>query len=259
MWCTSLLALGLVGVTSAFFPSCAPALAPCAARSPGRIHASPSLCSKAGAGKLRMVAAVPDSKTTYDRAAWMRGWQSPEKEIDAYTVPTQCITGQVPQDLIGTYYRNGPALFELGENKLSHPLDGDGMVAAWTFSGDGTLKFRSRFVRTDAHVKEQNALKKGYKGPPITKAFFSGGKGEPKNCANTGVVYWGNRLLALYETALPVELDPAGLHAVGETRIMKSLPAKSSFTARPKYDPASDRLVGMRYSPLAANAEVQCQ
>jgi all-trans-8'-apo-beta-carotenal 15,15'-oxygenase len=206
-----------------------------------------------------MVAAVPDSKTTYDRAAWMRGWQSPEKEIDAYTVPTQCITGQVPQDLIGTYYRNGPALFELGENKLSHPLDGDGMVAAWTFSGDGTLKFRSRFVRTDAHVKEQNALKKGYKGPPITKAFFSGGKGEPKNCANTGVVYWGNRLLALYETALPVELDPAGLHAVGETRIMKSLPAKSSFTARPKYDPASDRLVGMRYSPLAANAEVQCQ
>ena len=71
-----------------------------------------------------MVAAVPDSKTMYDRAAWMRGWQSPEKEIDAYTVPTQCITGQVPQDLIGTYYRNGPALFELGENQLSHPLDG---------------------------------------------------------------------------------------------------------------------------------------
>ena len=44
---------------------------------------------------------------------------------------------------------------------------------------------------------------------------------------------------------------------MGVTRIAKSLPAKSSFTARPKYDPASDRLVGMRYSPLAANAEAQ--
>jgi len=201
--------------------------------------------------------AISDAATTYNRAAWLRGWESAKEELDAFSVPADSITGNLPRDLIGTYYRNGPGMFELGEIKLAHPLDGDGMMAAWTFAGDGSCTFRSRFVRTEAHVKEQNAVKKGYKGPPITKSLFSGGKGDPKNCANTGVVYWGNRLLALYEAALPIELDPAGLHTVGATRIAKSLPARSSFTARPKYDPASDRLVGMRYSPLAANAEVQ--
>jgi len=213
----------------------------------------------AGLAASRMVA-VPGATSTAtanDQAAWLRGWESAREELDARTAPAHCVRGEVPSDLVGTYYRNGPGLFELGKNKLAHPLDGDGMVAAWTFPGDGTCTVRSRFVRTEAHVKEQNAVKLGYEGPPITKSFFSGGKGDPKNCANTGVVYWGKRLLALYEASLPVELDPAGLHTVGVTRIAASLPKRSSFTARPKYDPASDRLVGMRYSPLAANAEAQ--
>jgi len=199
---------------------------------------------RSGGGALRMVSAaesVPATGAAYDKAAWMRGWESVTEENDVYTVPADRIQGEVPADLVGTYYRNGPALFEMGETKLAHPLDGDGMVAAWTFSGDGTCTFRNRFVRTVAHVKEQNALKKGYTGPPITRSFFSGGKGDAKNPANTGVVHWGKRLLALYEAALPIELEPAGLHTVGETRIVKSLPSKSSFTARPKYDPASDR------------------
>lgn len=249
-----MLVLGLAGV-SALTPSMLPSpLVPRGlATSTGKGLSGQRI---SGSGAARMVAAA-DSATTYNKAAWLRGWESATEERDAYTMPGDCIKGRIPEDLVGTYYRNGPALFELGDTKLGHPLDGDGMVAAWTFPGNGSCTFRSRFVRTGAHVKEQNAVKKGYKGPPITKAFFSGGKGDPKNCANTGVVYWGNRLLALYEAALPVELDPAGLHTVGETRIMKSLPAKSSFTARPKYDPASDRLVGMRYSPVAANAEVQ--
>ena len=209
---------------------------------------------------MRMVAAdvrQTAAAAAYDKAAWLRGWESATADQDPTTVPAERITGEVPRDLVGTLYRNGPAVFELGEHKLAHPLDGVGMMSAWTFGGDGTCTFRSRFVRTEAHVKEQRALEKGYTGPPITKAFFSGGKGEPKNCANTGAVHWGGRLLALYEAALPVELDPAGLHTIGVTRIVQSLPSRSSFTARPKYDPAGDRLVGMRYSPLAANAEVQ--
>jgi len=198
------------GVVSGWQPA-APMLA---SRSAGRLASQTHTGGRAGlrpaGAAVRMVAAKP--ATTYDRAAWMRGWESARKELDPYTVPTHCVQGELPRDLVGTYYRNGPGLFELGKNKPAHPLDGDGMMAAWTFPGDGTCLVRSRFVRTEAHVKEQNALKLGYEGPPITKSFFSGGKGDPKNCANTGVVYWGKRLLALYEANLPVELDPAGLH-----------------------------------------------
>jgi all-trans-8'-apo-beta-carotenal 15,15'-oxygenase len=265
--CSALLivAAAFVGVATAWRPG-APVLAP-SCRS-GRLACRSAACARdtsrrgrPGLGVLSMVAAneaaTPASTDPYDKAAWLRGWESAKEEQDPITVPADRITGEIPRDLVGTFYRNGPALFELGETKLAHPLDGDGMMRAWTFSGDGSCTFRSRFVRTEAHVKEQRAVQKGYKGPPVTRAFFSGGKGERKNCANTGAIYWGNRLLALYEAALPIELDPAGLHTIGATRIAQSLPTKSSFTARPKYDPASDRLVGMRYSPVAANAEVQ--
>ena len=262
-------ALFLEGAAAWVTPTAQPPAAARGAR--GRLGCWGAACAPAGVSHrrggrrgrgsgVRMVAAdvrQTAAAAAYDKAAWLRGWESATADQDPTTVPAERITGEVPRDLVGTLYRNGPAVFELGEHKLAHPLDGIGMMSAWTFGGDGTCTFRSRFVRTEAHVKEQRALEKGYTGPPITKAFFSGGKGEPKNCANTGAVHWGGRLLALYEAALPVELDPAGLHTIGVTRIVQSLPSRSSFTARPKYDPAGDRLVGMRYSPLAANAEVQ--
>ena len=47
---------------------------------------------------VRMVAAKP--ATTYDRAAWMRGWESARKELDPYTVPTHCVQGELPRDLV---------------------------------------------------------------------------------------------------------------------------------------------------------------
>ena len=36
--------------------------------------------------------------------------------------------GNVPAELEGTLLRNGPGLFEIGERKISQPLDGDGQV-----------------------------------------------------------------------------------------------------------------------------------
>ena len=72
------------------------------------------------AADVRQTAAA----AAYDKAAWLRGWESATADQDPTTVPAERITGEVPRDLVGTLYRNGPAVFELGEHKLAHPLDG---------------------------------------------------------------------------------------------------------------------------------------
>ena len=91
-------------------------------------------------------------KPSLDKAAWLTGFTTPRDELAVVVDPT---SGALPEDLVGTYYRAGPALFELpgtGE-AVDHPLDADGMVTAATFLGNGTVNFHNRFVRTTGFQK----------------------------------------------------------------------------------------------------------
>ena len=44
-------------------------------------------------------------------------------------------------------FRNGPAKFEVGVDKIQHPYDGDGMISAITFANSQAC-FRNRFIIT---------------------------------------------------------------------------------------------------------------
>lgn len=57
------------------------------------------------------------------------------------------IYGEIPKELHGTLFRNGPGKFTLGGKKIDHPYDGDGFVASVAFK-DGAAFYRSRFVQT---------------------------------------------------------------------------------------------------------------
>ena len=57
--------------------------------------------------------------------------------------------GTLPQAVVGTFFRNGPANFERGNEAYAHILDGDGYVSAWTFHEDGEVHFQSKYVRTE--------------------------------------------------------------------------------------------------------------
>lgn len=67
-----------------------------------------------------------------------------------------CMQGTVPADLRGTLLRNGPGNFEFGEQRISHPFDGDGLVSAFSFDG-GSVLMRRKFVRTKAMKDEMAA------------------------------------------------------------------------------------------------------
>ena len=100
----------------------------------------------------------------WDNAAWQAGFVTPRDEL---AVTLESLTaGSLPDDLVGTYYRAGPAQFEApgsGE-RVMHPLDADGMVTAATFLGNGTVYFRNRFVRTLGFQKERREGKSLYPG-----------------------------------------------------------------------------------------------
>lgn len=61
----------------------------------------------------------------------------------------------LPADLRGSYFRNGPAKFRVGSDQIMHPFDGDGMVAAVTFDGKGRAHFRSLRACTEERDVER--------------------------------------------------------------------------------------------------------
>jgi all-trans-8'-apo-beta-carotenal 15,15'-oxygenase len=173
----------------------------------------------------------------YNPQEWQRGYESQPNEY-AYEIDE--IEGEIPKQLEGTLFRNGPGLLDIGGTPIGHPFDGDGMVSAFYFQ-DGRAYFRNRFVRTEAYVQEQQAGKILYRGvfgtqKPggwLNNAFDL----RRKNIANTNVIYWGDKLVALWEAAEPHRLDPYTLETLGIDYLDGILQPGDSFAAHPWLDP----------------------
>ncbi|GJD11426.1 Apocarotenoid-15,15'-oxygenase [Galdieria sulphuraria] len=186
---------------------------------------------------------------SWDRQAWLRGWENQEKEInieiDLENNEQNGVTGELPVDIRGTLFRVGPARFRVGSDIVRHPWDGDGMVAAITFD-QKKIWFRNRFVRTKGYMKESSAnriLFRGTFGTQIPGGWLKNVLNiQMKNVANTNVLLWNRRLWALWEGGLPYELDPGNLITLGEKRFDTSI--MSNFTAHPKIETDTGRLIG---------------
>jgi carotenoid cleavage dioxygenase-like enzyme len=153
------------------------------------------------------------------------------------------VTGTIPKDLCGTYFRNGPnPAFEPAGRY--HWFDGDGMIHAITLR-DGRAHYRNRYVMS-AGLQEERAA---------GKATFAGlldlGPGEAprfKNTGNTNIVWHAGKLLALMEAALPTRLDPLTLETLGEWNFDGRL--FGAMTAHPKMDPETGEMLFFGYSPF---------
>ena len=72
---------------------------------------------------------------------------------------------------------------------------------------NGKVHFQNKYVRTEALMKEQAAGKMLYRGAfsvgnPSGGKFFNPFNFAVKGIANTGVLNWGGKLLALYEVKM---------------------------------------------------------
>jgi carotenoid cleavage dioxygenase len=177
------------------------------------------------------------------------------------------VRGEVPRELNGGLYRNGPNP-QYAPRGVYHPFGGDGMVHRFRFE-DGRVDYRNRFVRTPRFELEREA------GESLFGSFTSMDndprtEGVPGGPANTNVVWHAGRLLALVEGGLPpVELDPETLETIGiwqfdgalrrriDPELARALGIESpdgkvdgTFTAHPKIDPESGEMLAFAYGAV---------
>ena len=163
------------------------------------------------------------------------------------------LEGELPDQLRGTLYRNGPALFDRGGLRKRNLLDGDGMVQSFRFQ-DQRVRYRNRFVRTKKFLDEQKAGRFIYpswstQAPGGFRANFLG-RTDITGQAGITVFPWRGRLYAFDECALPYQLDPDTLETSGVSTL--GLPeGKTIYAAHAKMDPVTGEWLhfGVLYGP----------
>lgn len=149
----------------------------------------------------------------------------------------ECVAGEVPDFVRGTYYLNGPAQFGMNNLRYRHWLDGDGMISRLRFDRNG-VHFKNRYVQSTKFVSEQEA------GRALFRTFGTSFQDSRLNRVNNGLespvnvsVYpFGERLLAFGEQGLPWELDPDTLETIGQFTFNGRLNDASPMAAHPKFD-----------------------
>jgi len=159
------------------------------------------------------------------------------------------IDGDLPNDLVGVLYRNGAGKFGINGERVAHILDADGLVLRFEFRSPeetttSRVKFTSRFVETEGFCEERESkefTKRGtfgtaprgltsLFGEPLRNGLNNDPEGKPpllsrmaanalkadiKNTANTQVIAFGGKVLALWEAGMPYSLDPVSLKTIG--------------------------------------------
>ena len=138
----------------------------------------------------------------------------------------ESVSGEIPRDLEGTYFRNGPGKFDFigsGE-RAKHPFDGDGFLVSVALRGSRAF-FRSRFVETEGFRAEEVSgeilfrntfgTQRKWSRPELERALANFGDSSQKNVANTNVILWQGKLLALWEASQPHRVDPRSLKTLG--------------------------------------------
>lgn len=151
------------------------------------------------------------------------------------------VTGEMPRELAGALYRNGPNPQFEPRDPNYHWFSGDGMIHGF-FVENGEVRYRNRWVRTPKWELEHAAGKSlfGTFGNPMTTDPDAMGKDS--GVANTNIVWHGGKLLALEEGHAPFQIDPKTLGPIGYDDL------GGKVTAHPKTDPVTGEMVFFGYA-----------
>jgi carotenoid cleavage dioxygenase-like enzyme len=179
---------------------------------------------------MTTTAAPPSSTSTL-------GFESLDSEVRVDSLP---LTGTLPDWLVGSLLRTGPAKWEVGERTMSHWFDGLAMLHRFGF-GDGSVSYASRFLETRAYraAKETGEITYSEFATDPCRSLFQrvSSMFSPKlsDNANVNLVELGERFVAMTETPIPVQFDPATLDTAGVAYDVPGL----LTTAHPHLDRAS--------------------
>lgn len=212
--------------------------------------------TKAAAGLAVVGAVLPTGPLAGDSVAAARkpkrtGFNLGFKSLKEETfLPDLEVEGKLPPWLTGTLLRNGPALFEIGEERFNHWFDGLAMLHAFAFTG-GRVSYRNRFLRSSAYTawKQEGRIKYSElatdPAPDPCRQIFSGVAslpvlGKVPN-ANVSIEHLAGQFRAHTEIPIPVRFDPKFLKTLGAGG--ENMQGRLG-TAHPHRDPAT----GERFS-----------
>jgi len=146
------------------------------------------------------------------------------------------VEGELPRDLVGTLYRNGPALFEVGGVRYDHLFEGDGGITALRL--DGGHAFGAHRILETPGLAQERAEGRAIFGTsvPWHRRIANTYRGRHKNVANTSVLSHQGALYALWEAGKPTRIDGDTLALVGEDTLGGVV--QGAFSAHPHAVPA---------------------
>jgi carotenoid cleavage dioxygenase-like enzyme len=167
------------------------------------------------------------------------------------------IEGEIPRELNGTLYRNGPnqnILPESGPGGL-HLFDGDALIQAIRFE-DGRAHHLGRYARTARFLRDEAEgvyAGGGLKSPAEREPDLS----VPGHSPNTNIVPHAGRLWAMAENMPPFEMDPTTLASKGLWDYDGKMLGIST-TAHPKIDGQTGQMWIHGYQPIEPFIQLYC-
>ncbi len=116
------------------------------------------------------------------------------------------VEGRLPPGLRGTFWRNGPGLFELFGRPYRHWFDADGAVTAVRIK-EGTAAVASRVAECPKLAAERAAGRTLYASGQTRAPWWRMVGGRGKAVRNINTLHWAGQTFALAEGALPIPLD----------------------------------------------------
>lgn len=151
-----------------------------------------------------------------------------ENEVERVPCP---ITGEIPSWLSGTLLRNGPAKFQVGEQRVDR-FDGLAMLHAFEFSSAQAF-YTNRFLRSEQYyimMEEKSLNFSGFAQDPCPKVFknqtsrFIPKEMQDIQNADVTIQEYADKMVALTEVPLPVIFDAKTLDTLGSFQFQDQLP-----------------------------------
>ncbi|KAM7413682.1 hypothetical protein PAMA_020862 [Pampus argenteus] len=194
--------------------------------------------------------AVKHSGRNVNRVTDVRGLPCIEKLVSSVEDTPEPIntdiTGKIPVWINGSFLRNGPGKFEIGNHNLNHWFDGMALLHQFKIS-EGQVTYKSRFLSSDSYQanKEQNRIAVSEFGtvtvPDPCKNFFQRFLSrfelpKPTDNANVSFVTYKGDYYVSTETNAMHKVDPETLEATQKVDWSKFI-AVNGATAHPHTDP----------------------
>lgn len=182
--------------------------------------------------------------TAFPASPWFTGINAPSRaEVDVDDLE---VTGTVPRGISGAFYRVAADHQFPPRYPDDIPFNGDGMISTFRFQ-DGKVALKSRYVKTARWHRERaagRALFGKYRNRYLDDPAV---QGMTRDLANTNVLIHGGVLLAFWEGARPVALDPVTLETLGRWDFHGTFNSPTC-SAHCALDPHTGNLVGFGFA-----------